>query len=243
VKKNLSVFGLKHLVCLTLVYVVALVGMRPANAAGLQSVSPQDTVPGWKRAAQRFQNPQSLEEVQRNEAEMDRAVAALEPYVRMSDDRRAIVMSEVDPRALGIAPDVFENLTASLQRTNDMLRNGEIRFTGEGLDMEFVNDGGVKAKMLMASLPQCTPQAWVKVKWWGVRIELNQCATLLLIKVLEGAIAASVLLNALGLVGTAASVLIMLIGLLTVIWVKAVNRGNGVVLKWTWVGIFWFSAR
>jgi hypothetical protein len=142
--------------------------------------------------------------------EMQEAIRALEPYVVRRGDG-TVKLTVRNPQAVGIRPAIYRNLVRSMEKTNQLIRQGalttdkylNVRISETALRESSVRSTGVcevpEEGVAEATLAGCPGSNYIRFHWWGVEIGLDHCITNNLIYLLEigaGASAIAALLAA-----------------------------------------------
>ncbi len=189
--------------------------------------------------------------------EMQEAVKILEPYVVRSKDGTFELAVE-DPTALGVRPEVYQNLLSSVAVTNDLVRQGALT-TDEDLNVYIAGEEN-KGSATLCEQPENAPSGntpascpgsnYVRVHWWGVEVGLDHCATNNLIYLLAAGATVSTIAALLSAVlpieGPLGEILFGLaaamIGFSAATYDWADNMyGCGSVTNYTYVGPNWVS--
>ena len=118
--------------------VYADAGTPPANPSPpeLPSLPPSD------HAAPKRPSPEQIAQMKARQAEMQRAIAALEPYIVRKQDG-TFTFAVDNPcnlaREAGVSPAVLAQLKAGMEQTNELVRKGAL-VTDDNLNIRPAND-------------------------------------------------------------------------------------------------------
>jgi hypothetical protein len=193
--------------------------------------------------------------------EMQEAIRRLEPYVARREDG-TFKLTVKNPQALGIRPAVYRNLVRSMEKTNQLIRQGllttdkylNVHIAETALRESSVRSTGVcevpEEGVAEATLAGCPGSNYVRFHWWGVEIGLDHCITNNLIYLLEigaGASAiAALLATVLPIEGPLGEILAGLVaamlglGAATYAWADNMY-GCGSITNYTYWGSRWVS--
>lgn len=112
---------------------------------------------------------------------MQKAIRILDPYVVRREDG-TFKLTVQEPQSLGVRPEVYKNLVHSMEKTNQLVRQGVLS-----------TDKYFEEGQSDATLTYCPGSNYVQYHWWGFELGLNHCATNNLISLLhKGATVAAI---------------------------------------------------
>jgi hypothetical protein len=119
--------------------------------------------------------PPDVQRVDATKTKYQHAINEIEKHLSASSDG-TIVLSVKDPAEINVEPDVFDELSKSLGKVNNLLHTGQLHGSHVGLKTDF----GASAALVeprMTAAGSCAGTDQTFIYWWGAKVDFNECAT------------------------------------------------------------------
>jgi hypothetical protein len=167
----------RHVMKMKLISTSLLLSLLLPLFVGIQPVSANPSPP-----------PENQQPSTVSPEEMQKAIRILDPYVVRREDG-TFKLTVQEPQSLGIRPEVYKNLVHSMEKTNQLVRQGVLTtdeelnvYVAEGMDKEGTASSTTlceqpKENLAENALNSCPGDNYVTFHWWGVSVYLDHCAT------------------------------------------------------------------